>query len=139
MTNILSRFITYRRQKKLSILVVAILLSIFLFFQIFPYFIIDVGYILRPIWDKNPSHFETIIPRHYAEGMSIQAQCAAHGWKAFPENNNNTLQQKKPKVYDAIMFLIEADLLEIRLNELWNVVDYFIIVEFNITQTGLPR
>lgn len=34
-----------------------------------------------------------------------------------------------PKIYDCFSFFNESDLLEIRLNELSNVVDYFVIVE----------
>jgi len=33
----------------------------------------------------------------------------------------------------------ELDLLEVRMNELDNVVDYFLIVESNGTFTGLPK
>jgi beta-1,4-mannosyl-glycoprotein beta-1,4-N-acetylglucosaminyltransferase len=44
-----------------------------------------------------------------------------------------------PKVYDATLFSIELDLLEIRLKELLDVVDVFLIVESNSTFTGLPK
>lgn len=40
------------------------------------------------------------------------------------------------KVYDCFNFFNELDLLEIRLNELWNVVDFFVIVESNLSHSG---
>jgi len=43
------------------------------------------------------------------------------------------------KVYDCFTFYNELDLLEIRLNELNLVVDYFVIVEATKTQTGIPK
>lgn len=41
-----------------------------------------------------------------------------------------------PKVYDCFTFFNELDLLEIRLNELYEVVDFFVIVEANFTHQG---
>ena len=43
------------------------------------------------------------------------------------------------KIYDCFTFFNELDLLEIRLNELNNSVDYFVIVEATRTQTGIPK
>jgi len=43
------------------------------------------------------------------------------------------------KVYDAVLFFNELDLLEIRLNLLNDYVDYFIISESNITFSGNPK
>jgi beta-1,4-mannosyl-glycoprotein beta-1,4-N-acetylglucosaminyltransferase len=43
------------------------------------------------------------------------------------------------KVYDVFPFFNELDLLEIRLQELSNVVDYFVLVESNVTFTGNPK
>lgn len=43
------------------------------------------------------------------------------------------------KIYDTMMFLNEVDLLSIRMNVLNDVVDYFVIVEANTTQTGIVR
>lgn len=42
-------------------------------------------------------------------------------------------------IYDCFTYLNEADLLELRLNELGGVVDRFVAVEANITFSGLPR
>jgi beta-1,4-mannosyl-glycoprotein beta-1,4-N-acetylglucosaminyltransferase len=42
-------------------------------------------------------------------------------------------------VVDAILFSIELGMLEIRLKELWDYVDHFLIVEGSVTFTGLPK
>ncbi len=47
--------------------------------------------------------------------------------------------QSTGKVYDCFLFFNELDLLEMRLNILDSVVDYFVIVEANITHSGVPR
>jgi beta-1,4-mannosyl-glycoprotein beta-1,4-N-acetylglucosaminyltransferase len=43
------------------------------------------------------------------------------------------------KVYDCFPFFNELDVLEIRLEELWNVVDHFVLVESNVTFSGNPK
>ena len=43
------------------------------------------------------------------------------------------------KIYDCFTFYNELDLLELRLTELYNHVDYFVIVEANTTFTSLPK
>lgn len=43
------------------------------------------------------------------------------------------------KVFDCFMFFNELDLLEIRLNELKNVVDHFVICEATTTLSGKPK
>lgn len=45
----------------------------------------------------------------------------------------------RPKVYDCFTFFKELDVLEIRLEEMWNTTDYFIIVEATTTHSGLPK
>jgi beta-1,4-mannosyl-glycoprotein beta-1,4-N-acetylglucosaminyltransferase len=42
-------------------------------------------------------------------------------------------------IYDCFPFFDELDILEIRLNELYNVVDHFVILESNKTYYGLPK
>tara|TARA_R110000787_G_scaffold196478_2_gene307889 strand:+ start:855 stop:1706 length:852 start_codon:yes stop_codon:yes gene_type:complete len=44
-----------------------------------------------------------------------------------------------PKIYDCFPFFNELDLLEIRLNYLDSVVDYFVLCESEITFSGLPK
>ena len=43
------------------------------------------------------------------------------------------------KVYDCFTFYNEVELLELRLKALWDVVDYFVIVEGNRKQNGDPK
>ncbi len=43
------------------------------------------------------------------------------------------------KVYDCFTFYNEFELLELRLKTLWNVVDYFVIVEADRTHTNEPK
>jgi hypothetical protein len=68
---------------------------------------------------------QTIIP-HYdvSEPILPGELCALHGWSNLSTSNNAS-----PRVYDAFLYSIELDLLEIRLHELWDVVDTFVIVE----------
>jgi hypothetical protein len=43
------------------------------------------------------------------------------------------------KVYDCFTFFNELDLLEIRLQELYDSVDYFVIAEANMSHSGRPK
>jgi glycosyltransferase involved in cell wall biosynthesis len=43
------------------------------------------------------------------------------------------------KVYDCFIFFNELELLELRFRYLWNVVDYFVIVESNKTHSGKDK
>ena len=43
------------------------------------------------------------------------------------------------KIYDCFSFYNEFDILEIRLQELYDHVDYFIIAEASTTHTGNPK
>lgn len=56
---------------------------------------------------------------------SSYSLCATHGYSPFRERADG----KKRKVYDLMMVNTELDFLEIRLNTLYDQVDYFVIVE----------
>lgn len=43
------------------------------------------------------------------------------------------------KVYDCFMFFNELDVLEIRLQELWDSVDIFVLAESNTSHSGKPK
>jgi len=47
--------------------------------------------------------------------------------------------KRKPRIFDCFTFLNEDALVEIRLHELKDVVDYFVVVESNRTFTGNPK
>ena len=90
------------------------------------------SYTTRPLWDKNAGPND-VIPHYYVEGLKMDAHtCELHGWRERQETEDL-------KVLDAVLMSSELDLLEIRLNELDSVVDYFLIVESNATFTGLPK
>jgi len=57
--------------------------------------------------------------------------------KEYKISELSTSQQ--PKIVDVFLFLQEVELLEIRLFELSDVVDYFVIVESNETLTGFAK
>ena len=46
---------------------------------------------------------------------------------------------KRMKVYDCFTFFNELDLLEVRLEELYDAVDYFVIAEANMSHSGKPK
>lgn len=56
---------------------------------------------------------------------------------AFPRRKKSN--PPMPKIFDCFTFFNELDLLEIRLSELHDVVDYFVIVESEETFTGLQK
>jgi beta-1,4-mannosyl-glycoprotein beta-1,4-N-acetylglucosaminyltransferase len=62
-----------------------------------------------------------------------EERCRAHGWQVYPE------RKKRRKIYDLFIINTELDWLEIRLNELKDQVDYFVILESGSTFTGLPK
>lgn len=43
------------------------------------------------------------------------------------------------KIYDCFPFFNELDVLEIRLQELWDVVDVFVLAESNMSHSGKPK
>ena len=89
-----------------------------------------VGYGTRWIWDTPPKPFQ-LIPHYYYPDMSAQDQCRLNGLSVH--------QGQPRRLFDAIPFSIELDLLEIRLHELMDVVDKFVLVESNVTFTGYAK
>jgi beta-1,4-mannosyl-glycoprotein beta-1,4-N-acetylglucosaminyltransferase len=69
----------------------------------------------------------------FLDSTKASRYCAAHSWEPFPHRNT------RRKVYDLVMVNSELDWLEIRLNELHEHVDYFVILESPTTFTGLPK
>jgi beta-1,4-mannosyl-glycoprotein beta-1,4-N-acetylglucosaminyltransferase len=63
----------------------------------------------------------------------IVGHCRKHSWHALDPYAHPR------KVYDLFMVNTELDWLEIRLNELYNHVDYFVILEAPTTFTGLLK
>jgi beta-1,4-mannosyl-glycoprotein beta-1,4-N-acetylglucosaminyltransferase len=44
-----------------------------------------------------------------------------------------------PRIFDVCILFNEIDLLEIRIGELWNVIDHFVVIESNLTFSGRPK
>ena len=118
-----------RNIKKFSILFVLTLFILYLFHQQFQLGLRDFLYLTRPIWDSDVENFpQHRIVHFHSANLVPAARCALHGW---------TEREKAPKVFDAFIFSNnEVDMLEIRLKELWPVVDHFLIVEAYKTFTG---
>lgn len=88
-----------------------------------------ISYFLRPLWDNPPPPFQRI-PHYYAENVSMEHLCHLHGWSILPQPR---------RVYDAVIFSNELDMLEIRWRELHPYVTKFVILESNTTFTGIPK
>lgn len=59
--------------------------------------------------------------------------------KAAAKRTRNDLPLYSPRIYDCFTFFNELDLLEIRLNTLKDVVDYFVLVESTKTFSGMDK
>lgn len=90
-----------------------------------------LSYSTRPLWDK-PLGPHTILAHLHAPGEPAddEAACRRHSWE--PRTQRHVL-------WDATLISTELDMMEIRLRELWNVVDKFIILESTHSMTGNPK
>ncbi|KAI3980305.1 hypothetical protein MKX01_001376 [Papaver californicum] len=88
-----------------------------------------ISYFFRPLWDVAPAPFNHI-PHYYAENLSMNQLCSLHGW---------SLRSEPRRVFDAVIFSHELDLLELRWQELNPYITKFVILESNTTFTGIPK
>ncbi|KAI2800482.1 hypothetical protein BLOT_011867 [Blomia tropicalis] len=86
--------------------------------------------LILPLFDRKIQFEE--ITHYYNPYMNESELCSIHGWTL----NKNV---KNQKVIDSVIFSIELDLLELRLRELWNVVDRFLVLETDRTFSGKPK
>ncbi|XP_020589744.1 beta-1,4-mannosyl-glycoprotein 4-beta-N-acetylglucosaminyltransferase [Phalaenopsis equestris] len=86
-------------------------------------------YLLRPLWDSPPLPF-TRLPHFYAENVSLPLLCHLHGWSLRPSPR---------RIFDAILFSNELDLLEVRYRSLLPFVHRFLLLESNSTFTSLTK
>ncbi|XP_076921106.1 uncharacterized protein LOC143582423 [Bidens hawaiensis] len=121
------RCVTRRVITKYTLLIIIILVTLS-FLSVFNH-TQNITSFFRPLWDTPPPPFE-YIPHYYAENTTINNLCNLHGWSLTTEPRN---------VYDAILFNNELDLLEIRWRELYPYVTKFIILESNMTFSGMPK
>nr|GAT57789.1 glycosyltransferase family 17 protein [Mycena chlorophos] len=76
------------------------------------------------------SKADVVVPHYYSEGLDINSHiCKLHGWTAREEQSFGWPRVSAFRIFDAMVFEGQLDLLEIRLNELDPVVDRFFIVE----------
>uniref|UniRef100_A0A1D1YGC9 Beta-1,4-mannosyl-glycoprotein 4-beta-N-acetylglucosaminyltransferase n=1 Tax=Anthurium amnicola TaxID=1678845 RepID=A0A1D1YGC9_9ARAE len=85
-----------------------------------------ITYFLRPLWERPPKPFNNI--RHYYhENVSMENLCKLHGWG---------IRETPRRVFDAVLFSNELDILAVRWNELQPYVSEFVLLESNSTFTG---
>lgn len=95
-----------------------------------------LSYSTRPLWD-HPEDPKVLLPHLHAEGLKAddEAACKRHGWGI----RTPTPGRQSRYLIDAVLFSTELDLLEIRLRELWDAVDKFVVVESTHNLMGQPK
>ncbi|KAK4272118.1 hypothetical protein QN277_020713 [Acacia crassicarpa] len=88
-----------------------------------------ITYFLRPLWESPPKPFHQI-PHYYHENVPMENLCRLHGWG---------VRESPRRVFDAVLFNNEVDMLTIRWKELYPYVTEYILLESNSTFTGLPK
>ncbi|KAK1270663.1 hypothetical protein QJS04_geneDACA004309 [Acorus gramineus] len=88
-----------------------------------------ITYFLRPIWESPPKPFHDI-PHYYHENISMENQCKLHGWK---------IRDTPRRVFDAVLFSNELDILNIRWHELQPYITQFVLLESNSTFTSRTK
>ncbi|KAG8501518.1 hypothetical protein CXB51_003795 [Gossypium anomalum] len=69
-------------------------------------------------------------PTYYNENVTMERLCHLHGWK---------VRESPRRVFDAVLFNNEIDILALRWNELSPYVTQFVLLESNSTFTSLPK
>lgn len=87
-----------------------------------------VAHFARPIFEPAPEPTSKLIVN---KGFQDSSSCSLYG---FPVRD--TKVESPPRIFDLFLFDHELDLLEIRLHELAHVVDYFVVVDSNLTFTN---
>ncbi|OAA35943.1 glycosyl transferase family 17 protein [Metarhizium rileyi] len=88
---------------------------------------------LHPL-DASPTSNDTNTSLHVDDQEATRQSCAAHGFTPFVQTGHG-----RRKVYDLFMINSELDFLEIRLDTLYDHVDYFVIVESLRTFQGTEK
>jgi hypothetical protein len=73
------------------------------------------------------------------ECEDIESLCVEHGMKPRAAVSSASVQRSGQVIVDSFMFNNELDLLLIRLCELAPVVDYFVLVEANVSLSGMRK
>ncbi|KAL0450714.1 UNVERIFIED_CONTAM: hypothetical protein Slati_1627800 [Sesamum latifolium] len=110
--------------------------AIVFLFLVVPTFIVGIyvhgqkiTYFLRPLWQSPPKPFISIT-HYYHENVSMETLCKLHGWG---------IREYPRRVYDAVLFSNEVDMLMIRWKELYPYITKFVLLESNSTFTALPK
>ncbi|XVF14022.1 hypothetical protein REPUB_Repub09cG0020500 [Reevesia pubescens] len=88
-----------------------------------------ITYFLRPLWESPPKPLHEI-PHYYNENVTMETLCSLHGWK---------IRESPRRIFDAVLFSNEIDILTLRWNELYPYITQFVVLESNSTFTGLPK
>ncbi|XP_015971432.1 uncharacterized protein LOC107494908 isoform X1 [Arachis duranensis] len=88
-----------------------------------------ISYFFRPLWDSPPRPFHEI-PHYYNDDVSMESLCKLHGWG---------IRESPRRVFDAVLFSNEIDMLTIRWNEMYPYITQFVLLESNSTFTGLMK
>ena len=73
----------------------------------------------------------TLIPTHIRSAIDKSLNCSQHGWELR--------QGGRTRLFDCSLFRDELDILEVRLNELYDWVDVFLIIELGTGHQGYLR
>jgi FkbM family methyltransferase len=92
-------------------------------------------------------YYETWAQRYNTTLNDIESYLATLGYDFFedvPNAQGDRIYKfkevaKLPKIYDCFPFFKELDVLELRLEELYDTVDYFVIAEATSTHSGLDK
>lgn len=88
-----------------------------------------ISYFLRPLWESPPKPFHEI-PHYYHENVSMESLCKLHGWG---------IRESPRRVFDAVLFSNEVDILTIRWKEMHPYVTQYVLLESNSTFTGFVK
>ncbi|KAI8023922.1 Beta-1,4-mannosyl-glycoprotein 4-beta-N-acetylglucosaminyltransferase [Camellia lanceoleosa] len=88
-----------------------------------------ISYFLRPMWESPPKPFIEM-PHYYHENVSMEHLCRLHGWG---------IREYPRRVFDAVLFSNELEILTIRWKELYPYITGFVLLESNSTFTGIPK
>ncbi|KAL6186479.1 hypothetical protein ACLB2K_042599 [Fragaria x ananassa] len=88
-----------------------------------------ISYFLRPLWESPPKPFHDI-PHYYHENVPMEKLCKLHGW---------SIREYPRRVYDAVLFSNEMDILTIRWKELYPYITKFVLLESNSTFSGIYK
>ena len=80
-----------------------------------------------------------VISGHDIGWPSVLSAVRSKFGEQFKTNKIEIWYFKKPKIYDAFTFFNELDILDIRLNELKDIIDQTILVECEETHSGNPK